>query len=186
MVERGALALFTRVAVGAALFAALAATCPAAPLAEWAPLTGLSPQTQVRVLHLSRSRCLPDLEEIGFPVYPRAYVVAVDWGRVQPDCVLRDGWAELGSVTLVSADDEADVVAWYADRLLDTAQYPSAHGLLFIAAAIENFLWDRDYYKYPNVMVSRVSGEWDAAGYRTRIELNRPAPKPAATADNGP
>ncbi len=149
----------------------------AAPVAPWAPLAGLSEPAALRLGHLRRARCLPDAAEVALPVYPRAVVIDLGWARTTPTCAPRDGWSSLGAVTLASGDDPLAVAAWYADRLDGYAQYRAAQGLLFIAAEIPDFLWERDYHKYPNVSITRASGEWDAAGYRTVIELNRPAPQ---------
>ncbi|MGR8921812.1 MAG: hypothetical protein ACU85V_19540 [Gammaproteobacteria bacterium] len=148
----------------------------AAPVGDWAPLAGLSDEARRELAHVRRSRCLPDSREVTFPVYPDAVVVRVDWGRVKPECRRRDGWRELGGVALVSGDDHAAVAAWYAENLVGYYQYPTASGLMFVDAVIPDFLWDRDYYKYPNVSVNQADGQWRIAGYRTLIELNRPAP----------
>ena len=72
-------------------------------------------------------------------------------------------------------------VAAVADRLDQHAQYTDARGRLFIRARIDAFLWERDYHKYPNVAVRPPPPPWAAAGYRTVIELNRPAPAPGPT-----
>lgn len=148
----------------------------AGPFAEWAPLTGLDAGSAKAFADLRRSRCLPAADEIAYPVYPGAVVIGVDWGRVAPACLTRDGWADLGGVVLATRDGPAEVAAWYADRLDEHVQYPDARGRLFIRARIEDFLWERDYYKYPNVAVRPPPPAWAAAGYRTVIELNRPAP----------
>ena len=155
---------------------ALIGTAQAAAVGQWAPLTGLSPAAKIRLQHLRESRCLPEAAELALPIYPHAVVIGIDWGRVKPPCNQRDGWRDLGGLTLASADNEAEVAAWYADHLDNFAQYVSARDLLFIQAHIADFLWERDYYKYPNIAIMRARGEWDAAGYRTIIELNRPAP----------
>jgi len=148
----------------------------ARPLAEWAPLDGLDDVTAKRHADHRRSRCLPAREEVVYPVYPGAQVVELDWGRVAPGCITRDGWSDLGGVVLVTRDDPDRVAAWYADRLEEHSQYSDARGRLFIRAHIDAFLWERDYYKYPNVAVRTPPPPWAAAGYRTVIELNRPAP----------
>lgn len=165
------------------LFAALLGgpwlAAQARPLAEWAPLDGLDDVTAKQHADHRRSRCLPASEEVVYPVYPGARIVELDWGRVAPGCLTRDGWSDLGGVVLVTRDDASRVAAWYADRLDEHAQYTDARGRLFIRARIDAFLWERDYHKYPNVAVRPPPPPWAAAGYRTVIELNRPAPASA-------
>ncbi|MER3394410.1 MAG: hypothetical protein RIA38_05545, partial [Microcella pacifica] len=153
---------------------ALAAT--ARPFAEWAPLDGLDAESAKAHADQRRSRCLPRADEVAFPAYPGAVIIELDWGRVAPACRERDGWADLGGVVLATRDRPAQVAAWYADRLEAHAQYPDPRGLLFIRAHIASFRWERDYHKYPNVAVREPPAAWAAAGYRTVIELNRPAP----------
>lgn len=148
----------------------------ARPLAEWAPLDGLDAESAKAHADRRRSRCLPRAAEVALPVYPGAVVIGLDWGRVAPACHERDGWADLGGVVLATRDRPAQVAAWYADQLEGHAQYPDERGLLFIRAHIASFLWERDYHKYPNVAVRQPPAAWAAAGYRTVIELNRPAP----------
>lgn len=160
----------------ALLAATSSAVVAARPLAPWAPLDGLDAETAKAFADHRRSRCMPEAAEVAFPVYPGAVLIALDWGRVAPACHVRDGWSDLGGVVLVTRDDPSAVAAWYADRLPDHVQYPDARGLLFIRASIEAFLWERDYHKYPNVAVRSPAPAWAAAGYRTVIELNRPAP----------
>ncbi|MEX2479894.1 MAG: hypothetical protein WD928_03435 [Gammaproteobacteria bacterium] len=127
--------------------------------------------------HFMRSRCVPDSREVAMPVYPDADLIAIDWGRVKPACVAREGWSDLGGITLVSMDDEEQVAAWYAAQLADYRLYRAAQGRLFIRAQVPEFLWDRDYHKHPNIAIMAAPAEWAAAGYRTLIELNRPAPQ---------
>ncbi|MEQ8660714.1 MAG: hypothetical protein RLW62_07850 [Gammaproteobacteria bacterium] len=163
-----------------ALFALALSGAPgvggARPLAEWAPLDGLDADTARTYADHRRSRCLPDAAEVAFPVYPGAVVIELDWGRVRPACRTRDGWADLGGVVLATRDAPVQVTAWYADRLAEHVQYPAARGVLFIRARIAAFLWERDYYKFPNVAVRPAPPAWATAGYRTVIEFNQPAP----------
>jgi len=160
----------------AALLFLSAVAVPARPLAEWAPLDGLDDVAAKRHADHRRSRCLPASDEVVYPVYPGALVLELDWGRVAPGCHTRDGWSDLGGVVLITRDEASRVAAWYADRLDEHAQYSDARGRLFIRARIDAFLWERDYHKYPNVAVRSPPAPWAAAGYRTVIELNRPAP----------
>ena len=88
----------------------------------------------------------------------------------------RDGWRDLGGVTLLTTADAATVGAWYGEQLADHTRHLAAQGQLFIRAPVAAFVWDRDYHKYPNVAVLPAPPDWAAAGYRTVIELNRPAP----------
>ena len=157
------------------LFFAFIVVLQAAPQLQWAPLAGLSKPMKIKLQHLRRSRCLPASDEVTMPVYPAAVAIGLNWGRVKPLCVRRDGWQDLGSLVLATVDDETQVAAWYASNLDTFAQYRSERDLLFIKASIEDFLWKRDYYKYPNISIRRASGEWDSAGYTTIIELNRPS-----------
>jgi hypothetical protein len=154
----------------------LAVSAVAEPVFEWVSLKGLSPEMQLRMDHVRRSRCLPQAGDVSLPLYPRLQLTGVNWGRVKPLCELRDGWNALGAVTFVTVDDVSAVHAWYAERLADFTAYTSPRGLVLIRATIENFLWDRDYYLYPNIAISRADSEWDAAGYRTIITFNRPRP----------
>lgn len=156
---------------------ALSAQVRAAPVAKWARLEGLSAELRRDVTHFMRSRCVPDSREVAMPVYPDADLIAIDWGRVKPACVAREGWSDLGGITLVSMDDEEQVAAWYAAQLADYRLYRAAQGRLFIRAQVPEFLWDRDYHKHPNIAIMAAPAEWAAAGYRTLIELNRPAPQ---------
>jgi hypothetical protein len=154
----------------------LATACGAQPVAPWAPAADLPEAVHARFVHHVRSRCVPDRREVAYPVFPGALLISVDWGRVKPTCVPRDGWSDLGGLALVSVAAEADVANWYAERLVDHVQYDAAPGRLFMRAQIPEFLWDRDYHKHPNVAIVPAPGAWLAAGYRTMIELNRPAP----------
>lgn len=156
---------------------ALPSQALAEPVAEWAPLEDLSAELRRQVTHFVRSRCVPDRDEVAMPVYPDADLIAIDWGRVKPACVEREGWSDLGGITLVSKDDEERVAAWYAAQLADYRQFQAAPGRLFIRAPVPEFLWDRDYYKHPNIAIMAAPPEWSAAGYQTLIELNRPAPQ---------
>ncbi|MCP5200498.1 MAG: hypothetical protein H6977_10835 [Gammaproteobacteria bacterium] len=163
---------------GAALLAGVlvATACPARPVAPWASPEGLPELMQLRLEHLVRSRCVPQAKEVAWPVYPGAVLAGVAWGRVKPACVARDGWADLGGVTLLSRASPAEVAAWYAAQLDGYERYEGRRGVLFMDTAIDDFLWDRDYYKYPNIALTVPPPDWAAAGYRTRIEFNRPAP----------
>lgn len=156
---------------------ALSAQARAEPVAKWAPLEGLSAELRRQLTHFVRSRCVPDRGEVAMPVYPDASLIAIDWGRVKPACVEREGWSDLGGITLVSMADEEQVAAWYAAELVDYRQYQAVQGRLFIRAPVPEFLWDRDYHKHPNIAIMTAPPEWSAAGYRTLIELNRPAPQ---------
>lgn len=154
----------------------LALVCAAQPVAQWAPAAELPEAVHNRFVHHVRSRCVPDQSEVAYPVFPGALLIGVDWGRVKPDCESRDGWSDLGGLALVSTAAEGEVANWYAERLVDHVQYDAAQGHLFIGAQIAEFLWDRDYHKYANVAIVPAPAVWSAAGYRTLIELNRPAP----------
>ena len=142
---------------------------------EWAPTVGLAQSARTRLLHTRRSRCLPRADEVTVPLYPQAGIIALEWGRVKPLCKLRQGWPDLGVIRMVSGDDQSTVNAWYADHLPGYAQYQAPQGLLFIAEAIESFLWSRDYHKYPNVAIMPADSVWQAAGYKTLIEIKRPS-----------
>ena len=114
---------------------------------------------------------------MGSVVVPVAAAVVIDlaWGRTAPGCRARKGWQQLGAIGLASADPLATVLAWYVERLGDYRRYESAGRTIFIRATIDDFLWERDYHKYPNIVVAQASAPWADAGYRTTIELNRPA-----------
>ncbi|MGE0485119.1 MAG: hypothetical protein AB7Q81_13330 [Gammaproteobacteria bacterium] len=148
----------------------------AAPVAPWAPSAGLPDLMQLRLEHLVRSRCVPDTADVAWPVFPGAVLAGVAWGRVAPACRARDGWTDLGGVTLLSRASREEIAAWYAARLDGYSQYQGRRGVLFMDTSIDDFLWDRDYYKYPNVTLTVPPADWTAAGYRTQIEFNRPAP----------
>ena len=167
---------FLMVTASFGLTASTGIAIAAETVGEWAPVVGLAPEVRTRQIHVRRSRCLPRAAEVAVPVYPLAGIIALDWGRVKPDCRDRSGWSDLGAIRLVSGDDAPTVAAWYAERLSGYAQYRAAPGLLFIARNIENFLWSRDYYKYSNVAIKPADSAWQQAGYKTIIELNRPAP----------
>lgn len=154
----------------------VAVAVAAEPVAPWAPPAGLSELMQLRLEHLVRSRCVPDAGDIAWPVYPGAVLSGVAWGRMAPACEARDGWSDLGGVTLLSRAPREEIAAWYAARLDDYTRYEGSRGVLFMNLASDDFLWDRDYYKYPNIALTAPPAAWAAAGYRTQIEFNRPAP----------
>lgn len=155
----------------------VAATAPAAAEGglAWAPLAGLDQPSRLRHEHLRRARCLPRGDDVTVPAYPDAVVIDLAWGRTAPACRARKGWQQLGAVALASADPPATVLAWYGERLGDYRRYEAAGRTIFIRAAIDDFLWERDYHKYPNIVVAQAPPPWLDAGYRTTIELNRPA-----------
>lgn len=150
------------------------APATAAPLAAWAPVDGLDEHTARLHADRIRARCVPARERIALPVYPDAVLMDIAWGRVQPQCIPRDGWTELGGVRLLSRDAPGQVGAWYANELDTHTRYTADQGDLFIATPIADFLWTRDYYKYPNVAIRPAPPAWAAAGYRSLIEFNRP------------
>jgi len=154
----------------------LAPVCGAQPVAPWAPAAALPEAMHQRFVHHMRSRCVPDGGEVAYPVFPGALLISVDWGRVKPQCIARDGWSDLGGLALVSVADESEIANWYAEHLDDHVQYNADQGRLFVRAQVPEFMWDRDYHKYPNVAIVPAPAAWSAAGYRTLIELNRPAP----------
>lgn len=163
-----------RSAIALAILTLLAPAALAERFATWPPLDGLDKATRTHVRHLKKSRCLPERDEVTLPAYPGAVVIALDWGRVRPLCAARDGWLDLGAIDLLSKDPPATVSAWYQANLPDFRRYPGLAGDVLINAEIDNFLWDRDYYKYSNVSILPAPAAWQAAGYRSRIELNRP------------
>lgn len=126
---------------------------------------------------------MPKHDEVVMPVFPGSVVLELDWGRVKPLCLARDGWNDLGAVVLLSKAPVADVEAWYAQQLPEYQIYRDVEGDLLIQADIADFLWDRDYYKYPNIALMQASEQWQASGYATRIELNRPGPQRDALAN---
>lgn len=142
---------------------------------RWAPLAGLPQLTRTALVHQQMARCLPQPADVKAPVYPHAVVIDLGWPRTQPECQLRDGWQQLGQVVLISADSRDEVLRWYTEALAGYSSYGDEHGTLFINTQIDDFLWERDYHKHPNVALRPVDDAWREAGYQVRIELNRPA-----------
>ena len=146
----------------------------AASAIEWASVNGLSEELRLKMSHMRIARCLPEKSDIDLPIYPDATVISVTWGKVAPECLERDGWEDLGTIVFVSRADKNVIVDWYARELPGYLRYSGAGGTILIKKQIDNFLWERDYAKYPNITVTLPSdGFWDA-GYKSVIELNRP------------
>ena len=141
---------------------------------RWAPLTGLEETEKVRIAHLARSRCLPKAGDVIVPVFPSTVIVDIMWGRVQPTCELRDGWSSLGGIRLVSKESFEEVVAWYRQHLVGYVPHQAPKGTIFFMEKIQNYLWDRDYYKYGNISILPIEDGFHVAGYVTMIEINRP------------
>jgi hypothetical protein len=146
----------------------------AASVIEWVPLNGLSDALKLKMSHMRIARCMPEKSDIDLPIYPDATVVSVAWGKVAPECFDRDGWEDLGAIVFASRADKNVVVEWYTRELPEHLKYEGTAGTILIKREIDNFLWERDYAKYPNVTVTLPSDEFLNAGYRTFIELNRP------------
>lgn len=142
---------------------------------EWLPAHGLDRAAQLRLEHLRRSRCLPRAGDVLAPVFPGARVVEISWGREKPQCQLRSGWDDQGAVTLLTEANPEEVATWYAGALPLFRRYGEMPQALFINARISDFIWERDYFKYPNVAVRPADPAWLARGYRSEIALNRPA-----------
>ena len=146
----------------------------AASAIEWVPLNGLSEALKLKMSHMRIARCIPEKSDIDLPIYPDATVISVSWGKVAPECLNRDGWDDLGAIVFASRADKTIVVEWYARELPEYLEYEGTAGTMLIKSEIDNFLWERDYAKYPNITVTLPSDEFLDAGYRTFIELNRP------------
>ena len=144
------------------------------PSFRWAPLEGLEEAEKLRIEHLARSRCLPKASDVSVPVYPSTVLVDIMWGRVQPSCELREGWSSLGGLRLVSKESFEDVVTWYRQHLVGYVPHQAPKGTIFLKGEIQNYLWDRDYYKHRNISILPVEGGFQVAGYVTMIEINRP------------
>ena len=148
----------------------------AEPIAPWMPSTGLSELEQKRLEHKKRARCIPETQQVRWPVYPGAVLLDIDWGRMAPECTPRDGWHDLGGLRLLSRDEAGAVRRYYAEQLPAYSRFDDGPETLFIAQPIEDFLWERDYHKHANVAIRPAPPRWAAAGYRVMIEFNRPAP----------
>jgi hypothetical protein len=146
----------------------------AEPMASWIPLEGLSERHVIEMQHLRKSRCLPEKKLSKYPVFPKAFVVGLDWGALAPKCDIRDGWSELGAIAFVAMASEKSVIAWYIKHLPSYKAYRSDEGTLLVKEPIVDFLWQRDLHKYSNVAIEKPRQEFLNAGYLASIRFNRP------------
>lgn len=149
-------------------------TAFASSVIEWVPLNGLSEALKLKMSHMRIARCIPEKSDIDLPIYPDATVISVTWGKVAPECLDRDGWEDLGAIVFASRADKNIVVEWYSRELPEYLEYEGIAGTTLIKSEIDNFLWERDYAKYPNITITLPSDEFLDNGYRTFIEFNRP------------
>ena len=57
-------------------------------IASWIPLEGLTDSHVVKLQQLRKSRCLPEKKLSKYPVFPKAFVVGLDWGALAPNTPL--------------------------------------------------------------------------------------------------
>ena len=146
----------------------------AEPMADWVPLEGLSDRDVIRAQQLRKSRCLPEKELSKYPVFPKAFVVDLDWGALAPMCEIRDGWSELGAITFVTKASEKAVIDWYMEHLPSYKTHEFDQGMLLVKESIIDFLWQRDSHKYSNVAIGKPAPEFLNAGYLASIKFHRP------------
>ena len=146
----------------------------AEPIASWVSLEGLTDRHVIRMEQLRKSRCLPEKKLSKYPVFPKAFVVGLDWGALAPKCEIRDGWSELGAITFVTKAPEKTVIDWYMKHLPSYKAHRFDQGTLLVKESIIAFLWQRDVHKYSNVAIGKPAPEFLNAGYLASIKFHRP------------
>ena len=155
----------------------------AEPIASWVPLEGLTDRHIIRMEQLRKSRCLPEKKLSKYPVFPKAFVVGLDWGASAPKCEIRDGWSELGAITFVTKASEKTVIDWYMKHLPSYKAHEFDQGMLLVKETIIDFLWQRDSHKYSNVAIGRPGPEFLKAGYLASIKFHRPIDRKDLTSE---
>jgi len=156
--------------------ALLATSATAEPIANWASSPGLSPSWRSAVEQFKTRVCVPETSDLGVPAYPGAELLSVNARGAPPECQKEERWTEIGGVILVSRSPYESIVNWYRTRLPKHREFPTHAGLIFVQANVENFEWNRDYARYPNVhVIHSLPESLTESGYTTMVEFNNHA-----------
>ena len=142
------------------------------PIADWASSPKLPPKYKEAIEQFKSIKCIPDSRLVGMPIYINTELFAATFGPEKPECIPTNEWDIYGGVVLASYDSPFTVSNWYRGRLTEYSEFSIEQGNIFVKGVLTEFKWNRDYPKYPNILIMPAKGGIKEGGYETTIELN--------------
>ena len=143
-------------------------------IAPWAPLDAFPSKLRLVLSQFQEIFCAPTDTEVVRPIFPGAMILGMTWPKKKPNCDAQLDPTEFQVVALVSKDQHGVVEEWYTSRLTGFSRFQIDTGVVFVKGVREDFIWNRDSYSAPHVLVIPASGMWREGGFETLIEMFLP------------